>query len=335
MELKVALVGVGSMGGAHFFNWQNIENVKIIALCDIRPEQILDKGIAKTYTDFYEMLNKEQPDIIDICTPSYLHKEMSVAAMEMGFNVVCEKPAALSSKDISEMLAVAERNNVTFMVAQVLRFWHEYNVLRDIYNHQRYGKLVSANLWRHSGAPFWDWENWMSNEDRSGLVPFDLHIHDLDYCVSLLGLPDDVSAVRTSRFEDTARKKNLIDEYKAIYTFGDIKISMDAAWYNRSFAFDFGFTFVFEQAIVENKNGSMIIYPNDKTEGIPVEEEKSSAEVAANLNSTNGYYNELKYFAEQVRSGVKGSLIAGDELIGVLETIEKGLKQTDCNIGKQ
>lgn len=98
MNLKVALVGVGSMGGAHFSNWQNIEGAEIIALCDVRSEQINDRGIEKTYTDFYELLEKEQPDIIDICTPSFLHKEMSVAAMEKGINVICEKPARVVRK---------------------------------------------------------------------------------------------------------------------------------------------------------------------------------------------------------------------------------------------
>ncbi len=327
MNLKVALVGVGSMGGAHFSNWQNIEGAEIIALCDVRSEQINDRGIEKTYTDFYELLEKEQPDIIDICTPSFLHKEMSVAAMEKGINVICEKPAALCAKDIAEMVAASERNHVAFMAAQVLRFWHEYNVLREIYQDKRYGELISANMWRHSGAPFWDWEGWMSDEKRSGLVPFDLHIHDLDYCVSLLGLPDGVSAVRTSRFDKNNSAKNILDEYKAIYTFGDLSISMDAAWYNRSYAFDFGFTFAFEQAVIENKNGSMVIYPNDRTEGIPLEKEKSNAQAAANLNSTNGYFNELQFFADKVRSGAKGPVIAAEELIGVLETIEKGVER--------
>ena len=311
------------MGGAHFFNWQNIENVKIIALCDIRPEQISDKGIAKTYTDFYEMLNKEQPDIIDICTPSYLHKEMSVAAMEMGFNVVCEKPAALSSKDISEMLAVAERNNVTFMVAQVLRFWHEYNVLRDIYNHQRYGKLVSANLWRHSGAPFWDWENWMSNQDRSGLVPFDLHIHDLDVIVSLFGKPE-CFTINTCH----GRGKTYAEHLRIDYDFGDKHVNGEAAWFNADSPWTARWRVYFENAVVINDGKTMTAYTFDAPPRVFDTKDEVEISTGINVPPCGWYYNELKHFAQCIREGVPTPYVSREQLLTVMEILEEVSKWT-------
>ncbi len=76
--LKVALVGVGGISGAHIPAWKNLEGVELVALCDIRPEQMDRYEDIRKYTDFDEMLEKESLDILDICLPTYLHADFSV-----------------------------------------------------------------------------------------------------------------------------------------------------------------------------------------------------------------------------------------------------------------
>ena len=65
------------------------------------------------------------------------------------------------------------------MVAHVLRWWREYVFLKDAIDSGRYGKLLSGHMARLGNTPKWSWDNWMRDPERSGLVPFDLHIHDL------------------------------------------------------------------------------------------------------------------------------------------------------------
>ena len=80
--LKVALVGVGGISGAHIPAWEAREDAELVALCDIRPEQMEKYPEKRHYTDFDEMLEKEEIDILDICLPTYLHADFSVMAME-------------------------------------------------------------------------------------------------------------------------------------------------------------------------------------------------------------------------------------------------------------
>lgn len=132
--LKVAVVGVGGISGAHIPVWEEMEDAELIALCDIRPEQMEKYENIKHYTDFEEMLNNEEIDILDICLPTFLHADYAVKAMERGINVICEKPISLNEEDIDRVYSTAEKYNVKFMVAQVLRFWPEYELLKEIYD---------------------------------------------------------------------------------------------------------------------------------------------------------------------------------------------------------
>ena len=153
--LKVGLVGVGGISGAHIPAWDEMENAELIAICDIRTERMEKYPDKRHYTDFDEMLEKEQFDIIDICLPTYLHADFAVKAMEKGINVICEKPISLKEEDVERVYSTAKKNNVKFMVAQVLRFWPEYELLKEIYDTKRYGKLLSGTMIRLGGYPKW------------------------------------------------------------------------------------------------------------------------------------------------------------------------------------
>ncbi len=124
--LRVAVLGVGGISGAHIPAWKAMEGVNLVALCDIRPEQMEKYSEINKYTDFDEMIKQEEIDILDICLPTYLHVEYAVKAMNMGIHVLCEKPVALEASDVEKLYEAAERNKVKFMAAQVIRFWPEF-----------------------------------------------------------------------------------------------------------------------------------------------------------------------------------------------------------------
>ena len=128
--LKVGLVGVGGISGAHIPAWEGMEDAELVALCDIRTERMEKYPNKRHYTDFEEMLANEKLDILDICLPTYLHADFAVKAMEKGINVICEKPISLKNEDVERVYSTAKKNNVKFMVAQVRRFWPEYELLK-------------------------------------------------------------------------------------------------------------------------------------------------------------------------------------------------------------
>ena len=311
--LKVGLCGVGGISGAHIPAWEAMEDVELVALCDVRPGQMEKYPGKRRHTYVDEMLAKEQLDILDICLPTYLHAEVALRAMERGIHVLCEKPVSLHREDVARLYAAARQNGVRFMVAQVLRFWPEYVALKEIYDSGRYGKLLSGCMTRLGQCPKWSWDGWMKDEARSGLVPFDLHIHDLDFMVYAFGRPKRAIPFRARRPEQ--------DVLTVVYDYGDFYISSEAAWYAADYPFTAGFRFQFERALVV-LDGTLRIYAADGVTGM----EAGTGETGGiHLPQTNAYANEIRYFADCVKAGRDAEIVRPEELETVLD-----LLKTDC-----
>ena len=309
--LKVGLVGVGGISGAHIPAWQSMEDVELVALCDVRPEQMTRYPELRRYTDMDDMLAKEQLDILDICLPTYLHADAAVKAMERGIHVLSEKPVSLKTEDVHRLYETAKRNNVRFMVAQVLRFWPEYVYLKEIYDSGRYGKLLSGRMARLGHMPGWSWDNWMKDESRSGLVPFDLHIHDLDFMVYTFGKPKQVSSFRARRPDQ--------DVFTAVYQFDGFYVDSEATWYAAPYPFHATYRFQFEKALIV-LDGALTVYEVDgKTFTVGADGGETGG---IELPPTNAYANEIRYFADCVKAGRDADRVKEEEL----ETVVKILK---------
>ena len=309
--LKVGLVGVGGISGAHIPAWQSMEDVELVALCDVRPEQMTRYPELRRYTNMDDMLAKEQLDILDICLPTYLHADAAVKAMERGIHVLSEKPVSLKTEDVHRLYETAKRNNVRFMVAQVLRFWPEYVYLKEIYDSGRYGKLLSGRMARLGHMPGWSWDNWMKDESRSGLVPFDLHIHDLDFMVYTFGKPKQVSSFRARRPDQ--------DVFTAVYQFDGFYVDSEATWYAAPYPFHATYRFQFEKALIV-LDGALTVYEVDgKTFTVGADGGETGG---IELPPTNAYANEIRYFADCVKAGRDADRVKEEEL----ETVVKILK---------
>ena len=310
--LKVAVVGVGGISGAHIPAWEEMKDAELVALCDIRPERMEKYEGKRCYTDIDELLKNEELDILDICLPTYLHADVACKAMDLGINVITEKPISLKDEDVERVYACAEKNGVKFMVAQVLRFWPEYELLKEIYDTKKYGKLLSGTMTRLGCYPRWSWDGWMMDEKRSGLVPFDLHIHDLDFMVYAFGEPKVAHQFR-SKLPDQ-------DFISLTYDFGDFFINTEASWYATSYPFTAEFRFQFEDAVVANENGKMIIYLRDD-EKIDLSQDAEGDTGAINLPKSDAYANEINYFADCVKNNKPVDKVKPSELSCVLNIL--------------
>ena len=310
--LKVGLVGVGGISGAHIPAWEEMADAELVALCVIRPERMEKFTDKRCYTDFDEMLANEEFDIIDICLPTYLHADFAVKAMEKGINVITEQPISLKEEDIDRVYKTAEKNNVKFMVAQVLRFWPEYELLKEIYETKKYGKLLSGTMTRLGCYPKWSWDGWMMDEKRSGLVPFDLHIHDLDFMVYAFGMPKGAHQFR-SKLPDQVF-------ISISYDFGDFQLNSEASWYATSYPFTAEFRFQFEDAVVANENGKMLIHLRDD-QRIDLSEDAEGETGDINLPKSDAYANEIRYFADCVINNTPVEKVQPEELRCVLNIL--------------
>lgn len=310
MKIRVAEIGMGGISGAHVPSWNRMEDVELVAICDIRPE-MMDRfdgqTTARKYTDFDEMLDKEEIDVLDITLPTYLHADYAVKALERGIHVVSEKPISLRREDVARVYETAEKKDRYFMVAHVLRFWPEYVYLKDCIDSGRFGKLISGTMTRIGAIPVTSWNGWMQDPERSGMVPFDLHIHDLDFLVYTLGKPE------------VEHIFHGMDYMHTIYRYGDARIACESAWFHAPVQFAATFRMQFEKAVLEFNGGSLRIYKEDWT--ISDLNMASSIEEGCYVPQSDGYYNELRYFIDCVKEGKKPEIIQPHELEAVLDTI--------------
>jgi len=196
-KLGVAVIGAGFIANmSHLPSIKRISELNLVAVVDIVEERAKNAakrfGAKQYFTDFRKVLDIDEVDIVDVCTPTYTHREISVEAMKSGKNVLCEKPIALKLRDADEMINVAKKNNVKFMVAHCLRFWPEYARVKKMLDEGVIGEPRIARAYRYSSFP--EWAPWHKRIDMGGGVFVDMSIHDVDFLRWSIGEVDRVYA---------------------------------------------------------------------------------------------------------------------------------------------
>lgn len=193
---KIAIIGTGFIGNAHANACTNSQALDLVAICDINEaagKEAAQKYGCAYYKDAQEMLTTQEIDIVDICLPTFLHKQYVLLAARHKKHIICEKPIVLSLEEMDEILAAIQQAQVKFMVAQVIRFWPEYVEIKNMVDRGDFGemKMVYAN--RLAQHP--NWTHWHRDPDNSGGGLFDLHLHDIDAVYHMFGPVKSVYAV--------------------------------------------------------------------------------------------------------------------------------------------
>ncbi len=302
--LKVGLIGCGFMGTMHANCYKNIEGVELAAVADIRPEkaeELAQDTSAVIYGDGMDLIANAQVDVIDICLPTYLHASYALAAMDKVKYLFVEKPVTLTVAESESLLKKSAETGCQVQVGQVIRFWDEYVALREICKKGTYGKVVNANFRRLSPTPEWGWNNWLHDTALSGGAGQDLHIHDVDFVLSLFGEPNALYSVKNSLGEANSYVNTLMQ-------YSDFVVSVEGTWnLPASHPFQASFRVVFEQAVVENDGGQFMLYTAEGAQKIEIAKKElaSAGGTTGNISDLGGYYNELCYFTEQAGKGGK------------------------------
>ena len=220
-KIKFAIVGCGSIGARHVAVLDAEENAELVAICDIDQEKCeklseLYYGIPY-FTDYEEMLNNIDADIINVVTPHALHSPMSIQAMEKGFNVLVEKPMALSTKDCDEMIQIAKKNNVKLWVVKQNRYNVPVTLAKNAIDKGMLGKIFMIKcdiLWnRYQG--YYDDSPWRGNKKEEGGALYTQASHFMDLLIWWCG---DVTSVK-SHMETQNHKIETEDSGAAILKF--------------------------------------------------------------------------------------------------------------------
>ena len=195
-KLKVGVIGVGGISEMHIGGYKANPNVEIVAFCDINEERLKEKGekhgVTHLYTDVNEMVKNEQLDAVSVCTWNCAHAKCTIAALNAGMHVLCEKPMAMNAQEAEEMMAAAEKSGKLLMVGFVRRYGNDMDVLQDFIRSGYFGELyyAKANYIRRHGNP----GGWFGDKSRSGGGPLiDLGVHVIDFVRYALGNPKPVS----------------------------------------------------------------------------------------------------------------------------------------------
>ena len=333
--LKVGLAGIGFMGRVHLDNYMRLESegypVKLTAICDIDSDKFkgefikgnIDVGNAKydfskynLYTSIDEMIEKENLDYLDIALPTYLHAEVAVKALNKKMSVLSEKPMAMNAIECAKMIDASKKNGKILMIAQCLRFWPEYEYLKECVEDGRYGNVTGAYFFRGGGSPAWSYENWMTKKEKSGGCILDQHIHDVDTINWLFGKPASVSTMGRNIIEGGG-----YDIVSTNYNFNDGKVinAQDDWTLNGNFGFEMLYRVNFDKANLIYEKGVLKVNQND---GKSFEPE---------LSKDNGYYREIKTYCDILG----GRSVLGDNgpdsTIQTIRIVEAEQKSADNN----
>jgi predicted dehydrogenase len=199
-KLKAGIIGAGNIfRSAHAPALENHPEVELTALCDTNSERARQRaaelGIQHVYSDYNELLEAHPDlDFVDICTPNAYHSEISVAALERGIHVFCEKPDAVTPQEAAKMAAAAERSGKILMAMRNNRFRPAVQFLKNYISEGHAGEIYTGRCgWvRRRGIP--GKGGWFTTKSLSGggsLI--DLGVHFIDVAIWLMGGPRPVS----------------------------------------------------------------------------------------------------------------------------------------------
>ncbi|MFC4811453.1 Gfo/Idh/MocA family protein [Paenibacillus sp. GCM10023250] len=218
-KLRVGVIGAGSISGLHLEAYKRCPDAEIAAICDLngeRAQAAADKyGAARTYTDYRELLADPGIDAVSVCTWNNTHAEISIAALEAGKHVLCEKPMTRTVEDAERVREAVRRSGKVLQVGFVRRYAGSVDVLKRFIDAGELGEIyyAKASCLRRLGNP----GGWFSDKERSGGGPLiDLGVHIIDICWYLMGRPKvvSVSGNTYNRLGNRAHIQNL-SFYKA------------------------------------------------------------------------------------------------------------------------
>lgn len=317
-KLKIGVIGLGWVAQIfHLPTLKKMDDVEITTICDkdkSKAKYIAEKfGINRIYTDYEDMILKEELNAVDICTPTDSHKNISIAALEKGLDVFVEKPIARHYSEAVEIAEVVAKSKHKLMVGMNNRFRPDMMMLKSIIEAEEIGNIFYAKAgWikKLSSA-----NPWLTQKDKAGGGVFmDLGLVTLDTLLWALNFPE-VRRVNAVTYSHTT--KSVEDSCVAFFeTKNNSTLMLEASWsfqtVNDSFYCD-----IFGTKGSTNLNPLRI---NKLISGNIVSVSPTKLDTQQNL-SKKSYENELKHFVGAAR-GLHTVISTADEAVQRMKVVE-------------
>ncbi len=229
-KVRFGVVGCGGMGKYHTRYLKDMPEVELVGICDVDEEK--SKSFAKemeclAFTDYKELVKKENIDAVLIATPHYSHPDISIWAFENGVNVLCEKPLAVHIKDANRIIeAYNKHNNLVFGVMYQMRTDSLWRKVKELIETGELGKIFridwTVTQWFRTES-YYAREEWRGSwSGEGGGVMTNQCPHQLDLACWLFGLPERLIAI--ANFGKYHRNITVEDEVVALMEYKEEQI---------------------------------------------------------------------------------------------------------------
>jgi predicted dehydrogenase len=197
-KIRIGMIGVGQIGKSHLRHYAEIDGAQIVAAADINEAEVKrvseQFAIAHTYTDFRQLLQRDDIDAVDVCLHNNFHAPVTIAALEAGKHVYCEKPMAGAYVDAVAMLEAARACGKKLSIQLATLYSKETKVAKKLINEGRLGRIYHARStgFRRRGRPYVDGygtASFVQKAVAAGGALYDMGVYHIARMLYLLGLP--------------------------------------------------------------------------------------------------------------------------------------------------
>jgi len=210
-RLNVGVIGIGAMSSPHLERYKNHPRASLYAICDNDPQWLPDATEMikpeKSFLNYNEMLADPKLDAVSICLPTALHAQATIAALNAGKHVLCEKPKALNAQEANEMKKAADASGKKLMISHNQRLEDNVKYIKKCYDEGLFGDIYMMRIgWRRPlgmmppclskrpNGQIYN-RNSFNEKDNGGGVLRDLGTHLLDLSMHIVGFPNPVDVV--------------------------------------------------------------------------------------------------------------------------------------------
>lgn len=275
----VGIIGCGAIFFMHAYPLHKLENVSIKAVCDIKPEAVKTASTlfnCDAYSDYHEMLKRDDIDVIHVLTPHYLHAQMTIDAANAGKHVLSEKPMAISREEGEAIVAAGKRNNVTIGIISQNRYNAASVAIKQAVSSGSLGKVLGQRVilsWTKPASYYANspWHGTWDKEGGSLMIDQAIHVMDLARWI----IDDDITSIQASYHNRAHPTIETEDTAEGLITYRNGVRSVFFATNNFSFNSpvvvethcENGTALLeFDKAVITYKTGKEITVVNDPTD---------------------------------------------------------------------
>lgn len=196
-KLRIGMIGAGGISRIHCEGWTRLDDCELLAITDIVPDAAARRAeefnIANVDATARRLLGRKDIDVVDIVTPNRFHKPCTVSALRAGKHVLCEKPLALTPREVDAMIAAAKKSKRKLMCAQHQRFMDSSRAMKEYITANPLGEVYYARAWYNRRRSLPTTRGFLLKENSGGGCCIDVGVHVLDLALHMMGNFEPVS----------------------------------------------------------------------------------------------------------------------------------------------